>query len=277
LCALVDNLARYPIDAVVLEAFDFGSFRHYAFLEKEGIAVTPLVNLLLSLCFCSACSMAAKGVHIQLPELATTVQRWLTAYFEGEHRSVEPFEAAVSSIPGLTEYLEARFGILGMAFQRIAEVLHAHDKRLIPIPDQDKQRDYLTGVDLRLLTGADAIEVMFYNRRTEEAAQVVGTIKSSSENPNVRVIIRPGYPDARSAEELLHTTESIIRGGARGVSFYNFGLIEKSHIDWVRNAIAGVTSAGGAPSAGRVTALDKPNVGADAIETIDPNVFRNAT
>jgi hypothetical protein len=239
--ALAANLASYPIEAVAFETLEFIPFRHYGFLEKEGIGVTPLAGLLLSLCFCPACLLVAKRSRINAGAVGKAVKLWLNEYFEGKHRSLGPIESGVSSIPGLAEYLDMRFNVLADGFKEVAELLHAEKKKVISIVmGQECRLDYLTGVDLqRVAKDADAIDIPFYNRHSREAAGIVRTIrKAAGRDINVYFAVRPGHPDAEDVNGVIRMTNSILTGGGKGISYYNFGLLEKFHLDWVRRAIA---------------------------------------
>jgi hypothetical protein len=230
---LARSLAAYDIDAVEFETFEYVPFRHYAFLEKEGIAVTPMACLLLSLCFCSACQAVAKKRGVSTRLLAKAVKEWLREYFAGKNRSTAPVKELLHQISGLNEYLEVRFNVLGAAFEEISALLHEHDKKVVFLTiGQEEARDYLTGVDLRgVAQHADAIETLFYARRSDEAPLVVKALhKASGTDRPVYCAIRPGYPDASSSSDVLGA-------GAAGVSYYNFGLLEETHMPWIRNAI----------------------------------------
>lgn len=238
--ALASNLASYPIDAVEFETFEFVPFRHYAFIEKEGMRVTPLAGILLSLCFCPACLLAAKRFRIKAGAVAKAVRLWLNKYFEGKNRFPETIESGISSIPGLLEYLDMRFNVLADAFKDIADLLHAKKKKVIPlIIGQERRLDYLTGVDLqRVARNADAIEILFYNRHPREAASTVRAIhEAAGRDINVYFAVRPGHPDVEDANGVIRMTNSILKGGGKGISYYNFGLFEKHHMDWICRAI----------------------------------------
>lgn len=238
--ALAGNLASYPIDAVEFESFEFIPFRHYAFLEKEGMGVTPFANLLLSLCFCSSCVLRAKALHINTRQLTKSIKAWLQRYFEGKNRSTATEEHQISSIAGLREYLNLRFTILSQAFQEISSLLHAENKRVIPLViSQEKQLDFLTGIDLRRIGAcSDAIEALFYNRQPQESGATVEAIhKAVGHGIDVYFAVRPGYPDANNVDDVIRMTKSILGSGGKGISYYNFGLLERYRMRWIGRAI----------------------------------------
>jgi hypothetical protein len=237
--ALAGTLASYPIEAVEFETFEFVPFRHYAFLEKEGIGVTPFAGLLLSLCFCPACLSAAKRLGVNARLIAKAVKVWLQEYFQGKNRRHGQVEAQLSSIDGLAEYLDVRFNVLAHGFREIADLLHAENKRVISLViGQEQRRDHLTGIDLeRVASDADAIETLFYKRLPQEASGVIQAIrKAAGKDTSVYLAVRPGYPDARDANDVMQMTKSILKAGGNGISYYNFGLLEKHHLDWIRKA-----------------------------------------
>ncbi len=274
--SLARNLAAYDIDAVEFETFEHIPFRHYGFLEKEGIAVTPMACLLLSLCFCSACRAKAKNRAIAVRPLQKAVTRWLQEYFAGKNRSVAPVEEQAQNLSGLDDYLQMRFDVLTDAFQQISGLLHEHGKRVIFLSiGQERDRDYLTGVDLRQIAQhADAIETLFYARRSEDAAPFMKSMqKAMAMDRKISFAIRPGYPDAASAADVATLTRSVVRAGAAGVSYYNFGLLESYRMPWIREAIREVQkrSFGSTETAGEGSGRPVKTAG-----FVRPNVLRNA-
>ena len=239
--ALAANLASFPLDAVEWETFEYIPYRHYAFVEKEGIGITPMAAVLLSLCFCPACLAAAKQRRINAKTVAKGVKQWLNDYFDGKNRSLGPVESQLSRVPGLAEYLDMRFDVLAGGLKEAADVLHAQKKQVISIIiSQETRRDYATGVDLeRLAKISDAMEILFYGRPAREAAAAVQAIRDGAAGDvKVYAAVRPGNPDADNAKGVIEMTNNLLRGGADGISYYNFGLLEKFHLDWVRQAIA---------------------------------------
>jgi hypothetical protein len=274
---LARSLASYDIDAVEFETFEYVPFRHYAFLEKEGIAVTPMACLLLSLCFCPACQAVARKRGVSTRLLAKAVKEWLQEYFAGKNRSIAPVKELVHQISGLNEYLEARFDVLSAAFENISALLHEHDKKVIFLTiGQEEDRDYLTGVDLRRVAQhADAVETLFYARRLDEAQSVVKALqKASGTDRPVYCAIRPGYPDASSSSDVAELTKSVLGAGATGVSYYNFGLLEETHMPWIRGAIREARkhlTGASEIETGRASVAPMPSKG-----FVRPNVLRKA-
>lgn len=242
--ALAGNLASYPISAVEFECFEFISFRHYSFLEKEGTGVTPFAEMMLSLCFCPACTEAAKQRGVNGAAVEKAVRGWLEEYFEGKHRFGGAVASKVSSVSGLDDYLEMRFAVLENLFKDVVGILHARDKKAyLIIIGQEERRHYLSGIDLQSMGQvADAVTALFYARKLEEASEIVrGIRRAAGANTAVHFAVRPGFPDAASPADVLRLTEASLKAGVNGIGYYNFGLLEKFHMDWVRKAVASIT------------------------------------
>ena len=238
--ALAQNLAAYPIQAVEFECFDFTPFHHYSFLEKEGTKLTPFADLLMSICFCPACLLQAKQRHVKGGAVAKLTKSWLEQYFEGKHRQERALESEIATIPGLAEYLQMRFEVLANCFAEVTETLKAQDKRAIYIViDQEQRLNYMRGLDLvQVGSHMDAIEVLFYHRKLADAPGIVRKIRRATGNiPEVYFAVRPGYPDADRATDVVRMTDAVVDAGVNGISYYNFGLLEKFHLNWVKQAI----------------------------------------
>lgn len=240
--ALAGNIASYSTEAVDFESFEFVGYKHYAFLEKEGIEITPLGNLLLSLCFCEGCLAAAKRLRVDGAKVREAVKRRLEIYFEQGDHDRSPVETRLSSVPGLSDYLQARFRSLEDSFRQVAEAVRAHKKKAIFMVMGDSFPNYTAGIDLgRIARHADAIEFLFYARPPEQAPAVMRNLRKAA-GPAVRIyfVLRPGYPDAKDAAGLVKLAQASAQAGASGVSYYNFGLFERSHMDWIRQAAASI-------------------------------------
>jgi hypothetical protein len=240
--ALAGNIASYATDAIDFESFEFISYEHYAFLEKEGIEVTPMANLLLSLCFCEGCLGAAKRAGVDGGKVQAAVKRRLEVYFEGEERDRAPVETQLASVPGLADYLEVRFGSLENCFKEVAAAVREHKKKVIYMIMGDRFPNYTAGIDLaRIAAHADSIEFLFYGRRPEQAPAAVRNIHSATKrNAEIYLVVRPGYPDAQNAAGVIRLAQAAAQAGATGVSYYNFGLFERSHLGWVRQAVGSI-------------------------------------
>lgn len=273
--SLAQNLALYNIDAVEFETFEYVPFRNYAFLEKEGIAVSPMACLLLSLCFCPACLGIATSRKIPTHLLIKGVKGWLRSYFDGEKRSQDPAGEQIPAIAGLQNYLEMRFDVLSAAFAEVSGELQGQRKKVIFLSiAQEQERDNVTGIDLkRLAQCSDAVETLFYARRPEEAIPLISALQCAmSMEREIYCAIRPGYPDADSADAVETLTRSVLDAGAAGVSYYNFGLIEKCRFPWIRRAIA---EARGFPDPSkRQRAAEVPMQPISTEGQVRPNVLR---
>ncbi len=241
--ALAGNLASYPISAVEFECFEYISFRHYSYLEKEGTGVTPFAEMMLSLCFCPACLAAAKKRRVNGVTVEKAVKGWLEEYFEGKHRFGGSVAPKISTVPGLADYLEMRFSVLDDFFKDVAGILHAQNKKAhLIIIGQEERRHFLSGIDLqRQGQVADAVTALFYGRKPEEAPGIVrGIRRAAGVKSAVHFAVRPGYPDAASPADVIRLTEASLKAGVDGIGYYNFGLLEKFHMDWVRKAVESI-------------------------------------
>src|ERR1039458_2004672 len=144
--------------------------------------------------------------------LVKGVKAWLRSYFDGEKRSPDPAREQIPAISGLQNYLEMRFDVLSTAFAEVSGELQGQGKRVIFLSiGQEQQRDNLTGIDLkRLAQCSDAVETLFYARRPDEARSLIRALQCAmSMERDIYCAIRPGYPDADSADAVQTLTRSV--------------------------------------------------------------------
>ena len=92
-------------------------------------------------------------------------------------------------------------------------------------------------------------------------------------DPNLFFAVRPGYPDAESLEDVVRMAKSILDAGGKGVSFYNFGLLEEWRMAWIGKTISKLSRGGksskASPQQGRIARKPKTQL-------MQPNVLRKA-
>jgi hypothetical protein len=100
------------------------------------------------------------------------------------------------------------------------------------------------GSDLAALarTG-DVLELCFYEPGPGRiAADLLDVTRRLGGTDKIRAILRPGHPDLTSAGDVAAAVNLLIEGGVEDISFYNYGHLRQSSLDWIGAALAGAPS-----------------------------------
>lgn len=230
LCALVHELAGRPLRSIVLEAIGFVPFRHYSYVQVEGVEVADWENLLLSLCFCEGCVRALPGTE----EVRALVRAELDEFM----RTGRPRDPA--QVDGRLEpLLSARTSAISDLVRLFSETASREGKRLSVIASGGPV-EALTGIDLAEIGRyASAVDFAYYNRAHDALERQLAAV-SAALPPScaIDLLVRPGYPDARSAEDIGGKLSIGRKMGLSDFSFYNYGLLPAQAWKWIEQAIS---------------------------------------
>ncbi len=238
--ALCVNLDRgYGVRAVELESLHWHSYLHHVH-PKVGVALGPVDEWLLSLCFCPACRERGRGAGIDVERLADVVRRRLAAAFTAGRSPEEagsPDErrrAFVAALPELAAYQAVREETVASLVREVREAVGC-EVYLIQMGDR-----WISGLDLARVAGlVDRIEVLAYTASPEQVRRLVESALRSLPGPERLTVgysvFAPFTPDRST---LLANAEAALDLGVRALSFYNYGLIPAASFPWVRDAVA---------------------------------------
>ena len=250
LVAAVGDIVRHlPVDRILLESLEYMPFLHGFHHEVVGVPTGPMINFLMSLCFCSHCRMTAgeEGFDFE------GVRDWVRSVLEGHfadpfsgtpEMSWEELRAQVDGAFGT--FLRLRQTTLVSLLEEIAtEVRRAGSVRLAlgdfgPLYQNGPDgRAWENGVDLaQQLPLVDEIHPTFYftdpRVHREKVTQYLEML--GGERP-MYPAIRAILPQTASFDDLWTQLEPLARHVA-GFSFYNYGFMALSTLDWIVKAMA---------------------------------------
>jgi hypothetical protein len=255
--ALSADLAqRYPLRALQLEAAHHMPFVHGFHHEMQQRVVTPALQVLLGLCFCSACMAQARAAGLD----GERVRVWVAGEIEQRLQDeTDPIGEVAWEFSSWQEPLEgelARYLALRheSVFQLWAEVHRAvRAVSTVPVHLQDPSSHsaqrlsapelaWLAGLEVPPRAGmADGVTMLGYIADLPTFQREVNLYCAhlSSAHP-LEVGLRPALPDCRSAEELAAKVAYCAGRDVAGVSFYNYGMLPASRFAWIREALAAV-------------------------------------
>ncbi|GLR91158.1 hypothetical protein [Bradyrhizobium iriomotense] len=243
--ALVEDIShRYRPDVIELESPGFMGFAHEYHHEKDAVGLTPEDDFLLSLCFCPSCMVAAAGAGVDVKAARAVVCQWIVEACEREvpqprlpdfpRCGIEGFRAS----PALYDYLAWRSNPVLTLISELRARTHPDTKvYLIDLKD-----GWLGGCELSEVAGlCDGAILCAYAMSPED---VEGLFHEGRRKLGPDRYLGAGfrllYPEFRSGLELAAQVQSAVRGGAEGLSFYNYGLIPRPRLGWVKAAIGSI-------------------------------------
>ncbi|NLC58064.1 MAG: hypothetical protein GX774_14630 [Armatimonadetes bacterium] len=234
--ALVDDLtANYQLRAVELESLCYPTARHYHGHEKLGIVLGPVEQLLLCLCFCPACRRRV-GERVAVDDAAYAARVTLEATFATGNPCPQTLAQYLEAQPALAAYLEARQEVVTSLVQELKAVCRAE---LIYLGMGDW---HLSGADPRAIADSvERLETLCYHADAERTGAAVEALGRAAGDPRRVTIGLCAYPPASpDAETLQANACAAAAAGAGALSFYHYGIMPRSHLEWVRQAVAAV-------------------------------------
>ncbi|MFJ1705479.1 hypothetical protein [Kitasatospora sp. NPDC088346] len=236
---LVEELARYGVDAIRAESLHFHGLRHGHHHERYFEDLGPTAEALLGLCFCDHCRAGATAAGVPADEVRATVRDEIRARLADERRAAEP--AALDTLAGgaLAAYLDAATRTVTSLAAEVAEAAGRHGMRLTFMDGAGPGKGWLSGIDLPALAGAaHQIETLGYARTPEAVREKVAAFALHGVRPQeMAVILRPMASDCDGPDNLAAKIE-VLRGlGVPEVEFYHYGLMRLSSMDRIGAAL----------------------------------------
>ena len=239
---LVEDLSStYRLDAIELESAGFMGYAHGHHHEKDGVGLLPEDDLLLSLCFCPACLARAARAKVDGARAKATVRRWVEEALERpvpaarwpELASQGP--AAFAAAPEVHEYLLWRFEPVTSLVAEIRErAAAATDILTIDLED-----GWLGGSDLGAVTSVcDGAILCAYDMSPERVSAMLHAGRATvGPDKFLGTGFRLVVPEMRGAADVAARTAAAIAAGCDGINYYNYGLVPRARLDWIRQGL----------------------------------------
>jgi hypothetical protein len=111
---------------------------------------------------------------------------------------------------------------------------------VIPSVQRPSALAWSEGTDLGAMAKhCDGLEIAFYEADPGRVlADVLDCRRRAGPHAAISAILRPGHPDMATEAQLRSTISTLAEQGIRRFSFYNFGLLRRHNLDWIRSAVA---------------------------------------
>lgn len=236
LVALCGDLAHnQPLHEISIETPGWQAYRHGHHHEFELIDLTPRAQILLGMCFCDACLAAASAAGIDAAALRARTAAELELFFaDGVEPATNP-----ETDPDWRAFNAMRADTVTSLVAEILDTMPvAIDLAIIPSTQSPNSLCWIEGSDLAALAKICRLEVPAYQTGVPailaDAAQVRD---AAGANVNIGYILRPTYPNLPSAADVRSAIAGLDAAGAGGISFYNYGHMRLSSLDWIATAL----------------------------------------
>ncbi len=242
---MVEDLTHtYKPDIVELESPSFLGFAHEYHHEKDGVGLTPEDDFALSLCFCNSCRTRAAKAGVDAEAARKIVAEWIVEACEREapKRRFPDFPAGgletFRLYPALHDYLLWRSEPVTSLVAEIRERAHPAS-RVVLI---DLAEAWLGGCDLEAIGKVcDGAILCVYTLGPDGAANVMQAgVEALGPEKFLGAGFRLFNGEVGGAEGLTARVRACVAAGAKGLNFYNYGLIPAKRLDWIGEAVAGL-------------------------------------
>ncbi|MBR53911.1 hypothetical protein CMK19_09130 [Candidatus Poribacteria bacterium] len=224
---LSKELENRGIDIIEIESLSYMGFGHNHYHSKFGVDFGTAKSL-MDLCFCYSCQQHGVEANIDIRLLTEQVKSDLNVVLSQGKTNLS-WQDYLHRIPDLANYMQMQ--------EQIVESLLGEIKQATSC-----ELDFIMmggGLNTDSIADiCDKVEILTY---TADPKQVKKTIESTVQRIGSADQILTGYSVYGSAtpdvDTLKQTVGTAVEAGVRNVSFYNYGIMPPTHLDWVRQAI----------------------------------------
>jgi hypothetical protein len=271
---LAADVATRPVRSVRAESLHFHGLGHGAHHERYGVALDPLAELLLGLCFCPSCESAAQAAGVEVAAVRRLAAAEAERALAGDARAgagaaiepgaagepghagppggpTDPARAAVAALADgqLGRYIAVRERIVTALAADITAVVHGAGRRLVFIEASGAAKGYADGrpagapaAEAAWRVGADPLALA----RATDGIEVLGYARDPARvaadlaayGDVAALGLRIMHPDCDGPENLRAKVEAARAAGVRELDFYHYGLAPLASLDWVRSALS---------------------------------------
>ena len=240
-----DLAEHYPVSNLLLETPGYLAYSHGYHHEFAQVPPDTWLEAWLALCFCEYCLAGAGKAGIDGSGLqrmaATAIDDYLGSAELSHHKTALTWlEDDVNANAELKAFMQWRCNVVTSLVSEIsAEVRHGVKVKVITTTQPSHRTAVLEGHDLPALhNAADGLELPLYQPSVTVAkAEAEYVIHKVSGVERLGAILRPGWPDMHSEEQVMETLACVEELGFRDISFYNYDMLRPINLQWLGNAL----------------------------------------
>lgn len=239
-----DVSTNYQIDGISIESPGFLPFVHGYHHEFNLVDPNSWLMNLFGLCFCDYCQQGSSKKGIKLTSLKDLVKTWITEYLGSEVNYPDDMAerfwlADIATNSELTAFMNWRCEVVTSLVKEIrAAVPKDINISVIPSIGRPTANAWYEGSNLPdLIKYADHLEICLYEPTLQRAMADFFDIKRRLRSAKgLRCILRPSYPDL-TPSEVTSMVNFLKVQGIDGISFYNWGFLRQSSLNYIRQTL----------------------------------------
>lgn len=240
-----DLAGSYPVAALLLETPGYLAYGHGFHHEFSQLPPNSWLEAWLGLCFCDHCVNGASNVGIDSLSLQKRVMTAVDGYLNGSDFSSDQtalswLENEACQDPDLQAFLQWRRHVVTSLAEEIRAGIRPEVKiRIITTTQASHATCALEGHDLAALHRVtDGLETPLY-QSSAAAAKTEGKyiIRQVGGAERLAAILRPGWPDMQSREQVVDTVTSVRALGIQDIGFYHYDMLLPVNLRWLKHAI----------------------------------------
>jgi hypothetical protein len=236
--ALASDICRLSdIDVLECEGLSFGGYGHTHYHPKIGVELGVGGRYLMSLCFCKACTSYAETEGIDVSSIRSRANEQLDIILGTGRPLLSSAQDLINADADLKAFSEFRERSVTELVRSVAQSA-GKPIRIMTMGDR-----HTTAIDVNAIAPiVDAVEYLCY---TSDAARIQKTLRKAISETGSASKVGAGiqaYPPASPTAETLISSVSTARNCGVGLlSFYNFGLLPKPNMGWIKRALESPT------------------------------------
>ena len=229
----LDLTTNYPVKIMELESLNFQGHMQGHYHEKVGIPPGPVESCLFSLCFCDHCKKRTKAHGLDFDHLRRTIQTKLNLFCEEGIPDRQPLAEFVAANAELAAFIDLRADTVTDFTRRMVASVQ------VPIYYYLMGDYYVGGMRYKEIAEiVDRVVILGYTPSPDQLRNQISKLKSDGVPPEKIVVGLQAYPPASPDEAtLIRTTQAAAEQHVAGYCFYNYGIMPKKNLEWVKNAI----------------------------------------
>lgn len=233
LCA--DLAHNHPVAEIAIETPGWQAYRHGHHHEFELIDLAARAQVLLGMCFCDACVAGAAKAGGDAARLAQRTRDELDRFLaNGTEPATDPLVD-----PEWSGFLAWRAATVTSLVEEVRAAMPQEvGLAVIPTTQSPNSLCWIEGSDLAALAKIARLEVPAYQSGVPAIlSDVAATRVAAGPGARLGYIVRPTYPNLPSAGDVRTVVREIGATGAASISFYNYGHMRLSSLDWIKAAL----------------------------------------